>query len=92
MVVIALADVGPGVRLEEQLAQAGVAAKWDAGQARGPRLPAPAGQPPPSVVLVDADHLGRQLVAVADAWRDHPALPGVVAVGNSQIARELAPR
>jgi hypothetical protein len=87
-VLIALADVGPGVRLEEQLAQVNIPAKWDASQARGPAHVAGT----PLVVLVDADHLGRKLVEVTDAWRDHPAMPGVVAIGNSQVARELAPR
>jgi hypothetical protein len=86
VILIALADVGPGVQLEEQLVQAGVEAKWDQAQAAGPTG---AGQP--TVVLIDADHLGRRLAKVAEAWRDHPSVPGVIAVGQSQIAREQAP-
>jgi hypothetical protein len=85
-VVIALADVGPGVQLEEQLVQAGIAAKWDQTQAAGPT-----GTGQPTVVLIDADHLGRRLAQVAEAWRQHPSVPGVIAVGQSQTAREQAP-
>lgn len=85
-VLIALADVGPGVQLEEQLVAAGMKAKWDATQANGPR-----GGGTPEVVLLDADHLGAQLATVADAWRDHPAVPGVVALGMSATARAQAP-
>lgn len=85
-VLIALADVGPSVQLEEQLAQAGLTATWDQAQADGPR-----GGGTPTVVLVDADHLGKRLAAVAEAWREHLSVPGVVAIGTSAIAREQAP-
>jgi len=85
-VLLALADVGPGVHLEEALTQAGLPATWDASQADGPR-----GGVTPTVVVLDADHLGARLGAVADAWRDHPSVPGLVALGTSQLARDLAP-
>lgn len=85
-VLIALADVGPAVQLEEQLNKAGVKARWDATQADGPQ-----GGNSAAVVLVDADHLGRKLKVVADLWRDQPNVPGVIAIGASQIAREQAP-
>lgn len=85
--LIALADVGPGVQLEEQLNRAGAKAHWDATQADGPR-----GALPSTVVLIDADHLGPRLAEVADQWRDHPSVPGVVAIGSSMVAREHAPR
>ncbi|HZJ67201.1 MAG TPA: hypothetical protein VFD36_27025, partial [Kofleriaceae bacterium] len=74
-VLLALGDVGLGVRLEEQLAQAGLIARWDAGQVDGPRGGAIA-----SVVVVDADHLGDRLVEIADAWRRQPSVPGVLAI------------
>lgn len=85
-VLIALADVGPAVQLEEQLVKAGVKAKWDATQVDGPR-----GGNSAAVVLVDADHLGRNLTLVSEKWREQPSVPGVVAIGSSPIAREQAP-
>lgn len=84
--LIALADVGPGVQLEEQLNQAGFAARWDAAQAEGPR-----GGGLQQVVLIDADHLGKRLAEVASQWRDAPSVPGVIALGTSPTARENAP-
>ncbi|MCX5744874.1 MAG: DnaJ domain-containing protein [Proteobacteria bacterium] len=87
-VLIALADVGHGVQLEETLASAGFTATWTAAAADGP-LP---GVGTPSVVLVDADRLGARLPEVADAWRDQPSVPGVVAFGSTAAAREAAPR
>lgn len=85
-VLLALADVGLGVRLEEQLVQSGLIARWDAGQIDGPHGGAIA-----TVVVVDADHLGDRLVEVAAAWRHQPAIPGVLAIGRSQAARDHAP-
>jgi hypothetical protein len=85
-VLLALGDVGLGVRLEEQLAQAGLIARWDAGQVDGPR-----GGVIARVVVVDADHLGDRLVEVADAWRRQSSVPGVLAIGRSAAAREAAP-
>ena len=86
IVVVALADVGPGVQLEETLTQAGIPARWDASCADGPR-----GDTRADVVLVDADHLGARLGAVTEAWRDQSSVPGVVAIGSSAPARDQAP-
>lgn len=85
-VLIALADVGPAVQLEEQLVAAGHDAKWERDQVGGPR-----GTAMPQVVLLDADHLGKQLATVAEAWRAHASVPGVIAIGSSAVAREQAP-
>jgi hypothetical protein len=85
-VLIALGGVGSGVQLEESLASAGFAARWDAARADGPG----AGAAPVDVVVLDADQLGARLVEVARAWRDHPAVPGVIAIGGSAAAREHA--
>lgn len=85
-VLIAVADVGAGVQLEEALVRAGFEARWDGSQADGPR-----GASTQTVVLIDADHVGEKLCAVTDAWRDHASVPGVVALGTSAVAREQAP-
>ncbi|HEY5945301.1 MAG TPA: hypothetical protein VIV40_07415 [Kofleriaceae bacterium] len=85
-VLIAVADVGAGVQLEEALNHAGFDSRWDGAQADGPRGPSQQ-----EVVLLDADHLGARLCSVTDAWRDHPSVPGVVALGTSPVAREQAP-
>jgi hypothetical protein len=85
-VLIAVADVGAGVQLEEALGQAGFEASWDAASVNGPV----GGMP--EVVVVDGDHLGARLPDVANQWRDHLSVPGVVALGSSAAAREAAPR
>lgn len=84
-VLIALADVGSGVQLEEILNRAGFEAGWDGAQADGPRGGVP------ELVVLDADHLGKRLTEVVNAWRDHLSVPGLVAIGTSPAARELAP-
>jgi hypothetical protein len=85
-VLIAVADVGTGVQLEEALNHAGFEARWDGALSDGPR---PGGLP--EAVIVDADHLGERLLEVAEQWRDHPSVPGIVALGGSPAAREQAP-
>jgi hypothetical protein len=85
-VLIAVADVGAGVQLEEVLNQAGFDAKWDGAQVDGPR-----GASQQDVVVLDGDHLGARLGEVTELWRDHASVPGVVAVGSSAAAREQAP-
>jgi len=85
-VLIAVADVGAGVQLEEALNQAGFEARWDGAQADGPR-----GASTQEVVVLDADHLGKRLGDIAEQWRDHASVPGVIAVGASATAREQAP-
>jgi len=86
-VLLALADVGLGVQLEEQLAGAGLTATWDAAQLEGPHGAAMA-----DVVVIDADHLAARLAGVAEAWRGCAAIPGVLAIGSSPVARDHAPR
>src|SRR5215467_10345514 len=63
-----------------------MAAKWDAAQLDGPR-----GAVRAEVVIVDADHLGERLAEVAAAWRAMPSMPGVMAIGRSEAARDAAP-
>ncbi|HUJ58795.1 MAG TPA: hypothetical protein VLX92_09890 [Kofleriaceae bacterium] len=86
-VLVAVAEIGQGVQLEEALNRAGFEARWDAAQAAGPA----GGSFAPEVVILDADHLGKRLAAVAEAWRTHAAVPGVIAIGASAAAREHAP-
>jgi hypothetical protein len=86
-VLLALADVGLCVQLEDQLVQAGLTTTWDAAQLDGPHGAATA-----DVILVDADHLGARLAGVTEAWRACPTLPGVLAIGSSPAARDHAPR
>jgi hypothetical protein len=85
-VLIAVADVGAGVQLEEALNQAGFEARWDGAQADGPR-----GASAQEVVVLDADHLGKRLAQVTELWRDHASVPGVVAVGATSRAIAEAP-
>jgi hypothetical protein len=85
-VLIALADVGLSVQLEDQLVRAGLAATWDAAQVAAP------GASAADVVVVDADQLGARLVEVVAAWRGRAAVPGIVAIGSSRTARDQAPR
>lgn len=90
--LIALATVGAGLQLEELLRRAGATARWDAALADGPpRDAASALRDGASVVILDADHLGEQLPSVVAAWRDTPAMPGVLAIGDGEVARAQAP-
>jgi hypothetical protein len=85
-VAIAVPDIGLGVQLQEALDHAGFDSTFDAELADGPR-----GAVAPEVVIIDGDHLGVRLGVVADAWRDHPSVPGVIAIGSSPAARAQAP-
>lgn len=90
-VVIALADVALGVQLEDRLTAAGLTARWDAAQLDGPRSAAAPGTAV-DVAILDADQLRARLPGVADDWRGLPTVPGVLALGSSQAARDQAPR
>ena len=83
--LIALADVGAAVQLEESLTTLGYAVHWDATHdEQSSRIET-------EVVVVSADELGSQLAEVVDAWRGLPHCPGVIAVGKSE-ARDHALR
>jgi hypothetical protein len=84
-VLLAVAEVGTAIQLEETLGKVGLVTRWDAAQAGGP-----AGDPGViDVVVLDADRADARLAAIAEAWRDHPSSPGVVAIG-APSAREHA--
>ena len=63
---------GPGVQLEEQLNKAG--ARRALGRRSRPM--ARAARSPRRSCVIDADHLGDRLAAVAEQWRDQPSVPG----------------
>lgn len=85
--MLAVANVGSGVQLEETLNQAGFKATWNEAVANGPTTSCAC-----DVAILDADHLGPKLPSVAELWRNLPDVPGVIAVGNTPSARELAPK
>jgi hypothetical protein len=82
-----MATVGAGLKLEDILRRGGAHVRWDAGCADGPREYVD----DLAVVVVDADYLGKQLAAVVAAWRRSAGLPGVLAIGDGEVARCQAP-
>lgn len=84
-VLIAIANVGSGVQLEEALNGAGFQATWDANLATGPTAASAC-----DVVVLDADQLGARLPAIASQWRERADIPGVVAVGTNAAAKDCA--
>lgn len=91
LILIALPGVGAGLPLEDSLRRAGARAQWDASCADGPTAAHAQAIGEPGVVILDADHLAARLPAAVAAWRECPALPGVVAIGDSEAARAAAP-
>jgi hypothetical protein len=84
-ILLAIAEVGTAVQLEETLGKVGLATRWDRAAAAGPT--GPLGDV--AVVIIDADRAGAELPAVVDRWRAHPEAPGLVAIG-APAAREHA--
>lgn len=84
--LLAFADVGLGVQLQEALEAIGLSVRWEAACARGP-----VGQPDADVVVLDAATLDDDLPAAADAWRGLDPAPGLVALGDA-AAEPLALR
>jgi hypothetical protein len=76
-VLIAVAEVGTAIQLEETLRTVGLTTRWDQAQAAGPQ--GDVGEL--DVVILDADRAGDRLAEIAEAWRDHASSPGVVAIG-----------
>lgn len=90
-VLLALADIGLGVQLQEALEGRGVPVRWDPHAAEGPT---PALQRDAStledVVVLDADGLGDRLANVAEAWRRLDPPPALVAIGTTGAAQAAA--
>lgn len=90
-VVLALADVGLGIPLQEALERRGFAVRWLPDAAAGP--PASLADPP-DVVALDADGEEEALLAAVEAWRALDPPPGIVGLGLTATApaRALAAR
>jgi len=82
-VLLAFADVGLGVQLQEALEAHGLAVRWDGHANRAPK-------PTDDVILLDADELGPRTGEIANAWRAIDPAPGLVAIGARPSASEHA--
>jgi hypothetical protein len=89
-VLLALADLGLGVQLQEALEARGVAVRWDPAAAEGPTASYLAGGDLEDVVVVDADSLGERVTATAEAWRRIDPAPAVIALGSTAAAARAA--
>jgi len=85
-VVLALADVGLGIPLQEALERLGHAVRWLPAAAAGP----PADLDPPDVVALDADGDAPALIAAVAAWRELDPPPGIVGLGLTPSASSNA--
>jgi len=80
-IILALADLGAAMPLQEALEQGGHDVGWDGNGAQGPagaRVDA-------DVVVLDAE--SGDSVDAANAWRDHDPPPALLMVGDSAAAR-----
>jgi len=90
-VLLALADLGLGIQLQEALEARGVAVRWDPAAADGPGAAhEDAAGALEDVVVLDADSLGDGLAAIADAWRRLDPPPALVALGSTTAAATAA--
>ncbi|MBP9208063.1 MAG: tetratricopeptide repeat protein [Kofleriaceae bacterium] len=85
-VLIAIADPGAAIQLEEALTRAGLSSRWDAASATGPKGDLTA----IDVVVLEVEEHGPALAALVDTWRDHPTAPGLIAIGAAGRDREHA--
>lgn len=85
--LLAIPTVGAALALEDTLRRAGANVVVRSDLAEGPG----AAPPPAAVVVLDADFLGANLIAAAEAWRSSAHLPGLIAVGDGDEARAYAP-
>jgi hypothetical protein len=90
-VLLALADIGLGIQLQEALEGRGVPVRWDPGAALGPAAAhLEAAGDLEDVVIVDADGLGDRLPEVVAAWRTLDPPPALLALGASEAAARTA--
>jgi hypothetical protein len=78
-VLLAFADVGLGVQLQEALEAHRLTVRWDGKAATAP-------QAADDVVILDADEHGANLSAIADTWRAIDPAPGLIAIGQQRDA------
>ena len=90
-VLLALADLGLGIQLQEALEARGVTVRWDPNAASGPTTEHQRrADDLEEVVVLDADTLGDELAAIADAWRRLDPPPALVALGSTATAASAA--
>jgi hypothetical protein len=89
-VLLALADIGLGVQLQEALEARSVPVRWDPTAADGPTAAHLATRDLEDVVVVDADTLGDRLTTIAEAWRRVDPAPAVMALGSTAAAQHAA--
>lgn len=86
-VVLALADVGLAIPIQEGLERLGRDVRWLAEAASGPP---PGLTPGPDVVLVDGDGDAAKVAAAVAAWRRLDPPPGILALGLTAGAAATA--
>jgi len=84
-VVLAFADVGLGIQLQEGLEAQRLTVRWD-----GAAALSPGGSD--DAVILDADELGDRLAEAAEAWRERDPAPGIIVIGARPAAAEAAAR
>ena len=79
------------VQLQESLESSGYAVSWSAELAGGPTAAFLADtRPRPDVVVLEGDAAPQDLPAITNAWRQLDPCPGVVVIGVSEAAHDLA--
>lgn len=89
-VLLALSDLGLGIQLQESLEGRGVPVRWDPHAVDGPTAAHLGGADLDDIVVLDADHLGNRMLAVAEAWRKLDPAPALLALGSTEEAAEAA--
>ncbi|MBE7453040.1 MAG: J domain-containing protein [Kofleriaceae bacterium] len=84
-ILLAFADVGLGIPLQEALEGLGRDTRWDPAA-----TPARVDADPPDVVVLDADGVAGKLVELAAAWRALDPAPGLLAIGMTADAVSAA--
>lgn len=90
-VLLAFNEVGMAVQLQESLESSGYHVSWAGDLASGPTEALISDiHNRPDVVLLEGDRAPAELPAVVNAWRQLDPCPGIVVVGVSQAANDMA--